>query len=85
MTEQDTFNALRRRPFREVLIRCFERAKLGGQVIDGCDDIIQESGWTRDEMNHELRLEMGYGNINLDIIRIKNPNAQKEFLLTGKI
>jgi len=84
-SEQDTFNALRREPFREVLVKCFERASLGAELLDWCDDIIRAAGWSYTELNEELKCEILKGNINLNLMTIRDSNAQKNFLLTGKI
>jgi hypothetical protein len=85
MTEQDVFDALRRDPFRQVLVKCFDRAELGRDLFTGCQDIIYSAGWTLTELEEILSSEMDKKNIKLNITSIRDANAQKNFLLTGKI
>lgn len=85
MSEQDTFEALCREPFRKVMVRCFQRAGLGRDVLSQCEDIIRAAGWTYTDLNEELKKEMSKGNISLNISKVRDIEFQKHFLLTGRI
>lgn len=45
-TEEDTFLALKRLPFRQLFILCADRTPLGGAVAAGNAELIESHGWS---------------------------------------
>jgi len=85
MTEEDTFNALRRESFRKVAVECFRRAELGRDIVELGRDIIEQSGWDFDEFSTEVNKQISLGNIRANITKVRDPEEQQKFLETGII
>jgi hypothetical protein len=89
MTEEDTFNALRRDPFRKVFVECVQYARAGAEVFstlsEAIEGIIAKSGWTKEELDKELNRQMELGNIHLSVTKLRDPVEQQKFLETGII
>lgn len=80
-TEDDTFERLKREPFREVFIKCVRVGiSLGDMIIDKHADIILSSGWATIEFEARLEQAIKTENLRMDIIIVNDPIWQEEFL-----
>lgn len=85
VTEEDTFNALRREPWRKVMVEIFKRARLGTNIVHSNVDLIKAAGWDVDEFSLILEREIEADRIHLDVMKVGNEYHQRRFLETGII
>lgn len=85
MTEEDTFNRLRRDPFRRVFIACMADVTLGDDIIDKHKQLIENSGWSVDEFRNKLYNEISAGRIQMDISIVTEREWQRQYLETGAV
>jgi hypothetical protein len=81
LTEEDTFNALRRVPFRVLFVSILDPVSLGKSIVpeDRTSSIIQ-AGWTREEFDEIVSEEMSKGNITGDISQLRSKSWRQELL-----
>lgn len=85
-TEDDTFNALRRRPFREVLISILDPMSLGQDIVPADrHPAIVNAGWNVGDFMAILFKEIGAGKSLGDISVMGSEKWREEYLRTGPI
>ena len=80
-TEEDTFNRLRRIPFRQVFISILDPVMLGDSIVpEDRYPRIQEAGWTREEFEEVLLDEISNGNITGSVTVLQKQDWREKFL-----
>ena len=85
MTEDDTFNRLRRDPFRNVFIACLDGVTLGEDICERRQQLIVDSGWTVGEFRTMLYNEIIAQRIKMDIAIVSDREWQMKYLETGAV
>ena len=86
MTEDDTFNRLKRTPFRELFVSLLDPIKLGMDIIPANrNSAIVAAGWTVDEFRDVMYSELVKGNITNNATIIATVEWRAEFLKKEKI
>jgi len=81
ITEEDTFNRLRRRPFRELFIEVLDPIILGDDIIpENRRPRIEEAGWNFEAFISVMLSEIDKENITGDASTLMNPVWRAKFL-----
>lgn len=85
-TEEDTFNALRRVPFRQVFISILDPMELGNDIVprDRYPAIIN-AGWNINDFLGIVFKEIRTGTALGDIGMMRTEKWREEYLRTGPI
>jgi hypothetical protein len=85
-TEDDTFNVLRRVPFREVFISILDPCVWGEDIVpEDRHPKIREAGWEVDEFMSMVLSEMSKETITCDTVRLESPRWREHYLRTGPV
>lgn len=79
-TEDDTYNALRRLPWRQVFIMCLDGIQLGERVSTRRPEILKFANWTFDEFDACLSKAIFEEGLQMDITIITDKEWQQKFL-----
>jgi hypothetical protein len=79
-TEDDTFLALRRLPWRQVFIMCLDGISWGENVMTRRPDILKFANWTLDEFADRVFKAMREEGLMMDMDLLADPEWQQEFL-----
>ena len=80
-TEENTFNRLRRIPFRPLFISILDPVMLGYNIVpEDRYPRIQEAGWTREEFDKVFLEELGNGNITGSVTVLQGQEWREKFL-----
>lgn len=86
MTEEDTFNRLKRTPFRELFVSLIDPIILGMDIIPADRNFaIVAAGWTVDDFRDVLFSELMNGNISNNASLLVTMEWREEFLKKEKI
>lgn len=79
-TEDDTFLALRRLPWRQVFVMCLDGISLGERVTTRRPDILKFANWTFEEFDARIHEAIMNEGLQMDITIVTNKEWQQKFL-----
>lgn len=86
MTEDDTFNSLRRVPFRRVFISILDPIELGNDIVpEDKYPVIVNAGWDINDFLGIVREEIRTGVSLGDIGMMRSEQWREKYLRTGPI
>jgi len=81
MSENDTFNRLRRDPFRKLFIETLDPMLVGEDIVpENRKKMIEDAGWTWEEFNQVVANEMLAENITGSVTELSSPVWRAKFL-----
>lgn len=81
MTEEDTFNRLKRTPFRQLLVSVLDNVTLGEDIVPLKNKSrIEAAGWDFSEFRNMALQDLADGNLCVDISKIHDTEWQKWYL-----
>jgi len=81
MTEDDTFNALKRTPFIRLFIMCINHGvQIGDDIIYENLPLILANGWGEEEFRQKVILEAHLDNISMDISLVNDSEWRSNLL-----
>ena len=84
-TEEDTFLALKRLPFRQVLVHCLDGVQLGDDICNKNRLYIEQAGWSVEEFRSKMLSEIIANRLAMDMAIVTDGDWQREYLQTGPI
>lgn len=84
-SEEDTFQALQRRPFREVYVMAVKDLQLGERIGGKEAHLLRRMGWTESDFESRLLKELLAGTVTADISLIRNKEYLEEVLKNPRL